>query len=70
MKVIKLLNSPLFWTGIHMVGLCWMLGSMIAVVGIKYLFTTGLIFFLLSEFVMRRLAKKTKEAFEKAKEDV
>ena len=47
-----------------------MLGSAIAVFGIKYLFTTGLIFFLLSEFVMRRLAKKTKVAFEKAREDI
>ena len=68
--MIKLLNSPLFWTAIHMVGLCFMLGSMIAVMGIKYLFTTGIIFFLLSEFVMRRLAKKTKAAFEKAREDL
>ena len=47
-----------------------MLGSMIAVMGVKYLFTTGIIFFLLSEFVMRRLAKKTKAAFEKAREDM
>ena len=59
----------MFWTALNILGIVWVIASILAIFGWWIPGAIGVILFLTSEFYLRRLAKKIKKALTKTKGD-